>query len=72
MYLAVCSSGERNEIWFNRNLGLQESCADALDCDTVLTSLFNYLQLCCQSNPVFPFSAFNPAAITAKIDTVPK
>ena len=60
----------RNEIWFNQNSSLQETCADVLDRDAVLASLFNNLLLYRQSNPVLLFSAFDPATITVEIDTV--
>ena len=50
--------------------GLQETCADALDCDAVLTSLFNDLLLYHQSNPTLHRPDFDPAAITAEKDAV--
>ena len=61
---------ERNEIWFNRNSGLQETCADAIDCDAVLASLFNDLLLYCKPNPMLPFPAFDSATITAEKDAI--
>ena len=54
----------------NRNTGLQEACADALDCDAVLTSFLNDFLFYCQSNPVLPFSPSDPAAITAEVNAV--
>ena len=41
-------------------------CADALNCDAVLTSLFNGILLYRQPNPMLPFPAFDSAAITAE------
>ena len=46
------------------NASLQEACADALDYDVTLASLFNDLLLYRQ------FSSFTPAAITIEIDAV--
>ena len=60
---------ERNEFLFNRNSSLQETCADALDCDAALASLFNDL-FYRQSSLIFLLSAVDPTAIPAKIDAV--
>ena len=61
---------ESKEMLFNLKSSLQAMCADALDCDAVLASLFNDILSYRQSNPMLPFSAFDSAAITAEIDAV--
>ena len=49
---------------------LQEACADALDCDAALTSVFNDFLLYRQSNPMLPFPPFDRAAIATELDAV--
>ena len=57
---------ERNKILLNQSSGLQQTCAAALDCDAILALLLNDSLFYRQSNPMLPFSAFDPVTITAQ------
>lgn len=61
---------ERNKTWLNLKINLQEVCADALDCDAVLTSFFNDFLVYRQSDSVLLCHPFGRAVITAEVEAV--